>query len=342
MNGPIKIVAAVCLAMYVAPPAFGEMTLRYNQWVPRGHHSQSELMHPFFERIAAATEGRVKIVPTAAALGATQAQLDMVETGVADVVFSAHGYTPARFQLAEIALLPFSGRTAESVSVGFWRVSQTALAKHDEYKGIKLLGLMVSGPGQIYNNKRDIRSIDDFRGLKLRVANALTAEMAKAFGAVPVTAPAPKTYEILANGVADGTFSSIDAFRSWKLEKLLPYHTQFSGGLFFDTFLIALNQKKWEAISPKDQAAINAISGEAFAVAGGRQWDKMNRLGEELMKSVNTKITVADDAFLAELRKRLKFVEDKWIDVAKSKGIDGAAAIAFLRAQAAEHEKTMK
>lgn len=335
------LVGTGILAASATAPAWGE-TLRFNQWVPRSHHTQSQLLHPWFKKIAAATEGRVKIEPTAASLGSPRAQFDMVRDGVADVVFSVHSYTPARFHLALVGLLPFSGNTAESVSVAYWRVTQKMFAKRDEYKGVKLVALMTSDPGHVYNNKRPIRSIADFRGLKLRVATTVTAEIAAKFGVVPVTARAPKTYEVLANGVADGTFSTLDAFRSWKLEKLLPHFTRFPGGLYFNTFYIAMNQKKWDAISKQDQAAISKLGGESFAIAGGRQWDTMARKGEEVMKAAKTKVVVAQGAFLDKVRAELNFIEKKWVAEAGKRGVDGAEALAFMRAQAAEYEKSMK
>lgn len=334
--------SALFLFILSTTPALSETAIRYNQWVPRSHHTQSKLMHPWFAKIAKVTNGRVNIQPTAASLGSPRAQFDMLRDGVADVVFSVQSYTPARFTLALIGLLPFSGNTAESVSVAYWRTTEKMFSQHDEYKGIKLLALMTSDPGHVFNNKRAIRSVEDFKGLKLRVATTVTSQIAKTFGVVPVTARAPKTYEILANGVADGSFSTLDAFRSWKLQKLLPHLTRFPGGLYFNTFYIAMNQKKWDAISAVDRKSIDTVAGEAFAQNGGRLWDAAAQKGVELMASAKTKIVVAEGGFLRDVRNKLGYIEQNWLKAAKTKGVDGDKALAFMRSEASKYEMSMK
>lgn len=327
------------LAIDGVSPAFGDVVLRYNQWVPRSHHTQKEMMHPFFARIAKATEGRVRIVPTAASLGSPRAQYDMVRDGVADVIFSVHSYAPARFPLAAIGLLPFNGDSAEAVSVSYWRVTQNVLnKKKDEYSDVKLLALMTSDPGHVYNRKRPIASAEDFKGLKLRVATTVTAEISKAFDVVPVIAPAPKAYEILANGVADGSYSSLSGYVSFRLYKLLPYHTRFEGGLFFSTFYIAMNKRRWNAISAQDQKAIDALGGEAFAIAARRVWDAQARKGAEIMKTSGTKIIDAKGAFLNKVQTQLRFIEKAWIKDADRLGVDGAKALEYMRAQSRAYE----
>ncbi len=84
------------------------------------------------------------------------------------------------------------------------------------------------------------------------------------------------------------------------------------------------------------------MGGEAFAIAGGRQWDLMARKGAKVMKMAKTKVVVAQGAFLDKVRAQLKFIEKKWVDGAKARGVDGDQALAFMRAQAAEYEKSMK
>ena len=46
------------------------MFLRYSQWLPVGHWTQSKILHPWFKAVTKATDGRVTIQPTAKGLGA--------------------------------------------------------------------------------------------------------------------------------------------------------------------------------------------------------------------------------------------------------------------------------
>ena len=80
------------------------------------------------------------------------------------------------------------------------------LAKLDEHKGVRVLGVFTHGPGQIFNTKRAVNSLKDLEGMKIRVGGGLVNDVAKALGTVPMLKPAPESYELLSQGVADGVF----------------------------------------------------------------------------------------------------------------------------------------
>ena len=100
-----------------------------------------------------------------------------------------------------------------------------------------------------------------------------------------------------------------------------------------------MNKRKWAALSKKDQAAVDSVSGEAFGIRLGHIWDKSQASGIKLMEGNGTKITRVQGAQLAAIKKKLAFLEAQWIKRAKTKGIDGAAAIAELRSIAANYKE---
>ena len=74
----------------LAASAAQAQTFRYSQWLPVGHFSQVGVMHPYFKDIEKATEGRVKIQPTAKGLGAPPRQYQLAIDGIADEIGRAH------------------------------------------------------------------------------------------------------------------------------------------------------------------------------------------------------------------------------------------------------------
>ena len=68
-----------------------------------------------------------------------------MKDGSADLSFITHGYTPGRFALTDVAEFPFLGDTSEVTSVAYQRIHDKYLAKHDEHKGIHLLGVFTHG-----------------------------------------------------------------------------------------------------------------------------------------------------------------------------------------------------
>ena len=94
-----------------------------------------------------------------------------------------------------------------------------------------------------------------------------------------------------------------------------------------------MNEAKWKQISPADQAAINKLSGEALARRAGKAWDATDARGEKAMRDASIPIVTASPQFVAEIKSRTAGLEKAWIDKAKAKGVDGAAALAARRAR---------
>jgi TRAP-type C4-dicarboxylate transport system substrate-binding protein len=327
----------VAAMMATAVPAFAQAVWRYNWFIPPNHLTRTKIMNPWAADVEKATGGRVKMEFTATSLGAPPRQFDLVRDGVADIAMGVHGYTPDRFVLPQAAELPFLSDSGEALSVAFWRVHAAMFAARDEYKGTRLIGLMTHGPGSIWSPKAPIRSLADLKGLKVRSGGGMQNEIVAKLGAVVVSAPAPQTYEILSRGVADATLFTNDAVGSFGLGKLLKFNTRVPGGLFNTTFFVVANEGKWNALSPQDRAAIEKVSGEAFARRGGRGWDETDREVAATLKE--SQVTNPDARFQAELREVLKDLEGKWIGEAKSKrDVDGRAALELLRKHVAGYK----
>ena len=333
----LRLVAAAAL-LATSAVAAAQTVLRYNWWIPPNHLTRTKIMNPWAAEVEKATGGRVKIEFTTTSLGAPPRQFDLVRDGVADFAMGVHGYTPDRFILAQVAELPFLSDSAEALSVALWRLHASTFAAKDEYKGTKLIGLMTHGPGSIWSPKAPIRSLADLKGLKVRSGGGMQNEIVAKLGAAVVAAPAPQTYEILSRGVADATLFTNDAVGSFGLGKLLRYNTRVPGGLFNTSFFVVANEGKWSAISAEDRAAIDKISGEAFARLGGSGWDATDREVGATLK--DNQVVHADGQFMKDLREALKDVEAKWIaDASAKRGVDGKAALESLRKQVAEPKR---
>src|SRR5690554_5245863 len=78
------------------------ITLRYNQWLPPTHFFYKDGLLVYFDMVAKATEGRIKIEPTAQSLGAPPRQMQIAVDGIADITWGVHSYTPGTYPLAEM------------------------------------------------------------------------------------------------------------------------------------------------------------------------------------------------------------------------------------------------
>jgi TRAP-type C4-dicarboxylate transport system substrate-binding protein len=327
------------LALALAAPAAANaqnVTLNASSWVPPSHLLTADVLMTLCKDFEQVTQGRVKCNLLPKAVVAPPQTFDAVRDGLADISFSAHGYTPGRFVATDVAEFPFLGDTSESISVAYQRIHDRMLAKFDEHKGLHVLGVFTHGPGQIFNTKRAINSLKDLEGMKIRVGGGMVVDVANALGTVPMLKPAPESYELLSQGVADGVFFPKEAAMSFKLVPLIKHATYIPGGLYNVTFAMVMNQAKWKQISPADQAAINKLSGEALARRAGKAWDATDVRGEKALRDAGVPIIAASPAFVAEIKARTAKLEEAWAVKAKAKGLDGTAALAALRAEIAK------
>ena len=195
---------ALAALILVTSDATAQTRLRMANWLPPSHPLVAEVMVPWSKAVEEATQGRVSIEIMQAPLGPPPAHFDFAVNGIADITYGVHNYTPGRFPTTELAELPFLSDSARNLSVAYWRIYDRYLKAANEQRGVQVLGVFVHGPGQLYTTKREIGSIEDLRGLKIRIGGGVAQEVAKAIGVVPIQAPVTQAYEILSQGVADG------------------------------------------------------------------------------------------------------------------------------------------
>jgi len=325
--------ALACALTLPVTAANAQLVLNANTWVPPSHHIVSAIMMGFCRDAEAATQGRVKCNLLPKAVVGPPQTFDAVRDGLADISFIVPGYTPGRFVLTDAIEFPFQGETSEATSVAYQRVHDRMLAKFGEHKGVKVLTVFTHGPGQIFNTKRAITSLKDLEGMKIRVGGGMVNDVAKALGTIPMLKPAPESYELLSQGVADGVFFPKEAPVAFKLVPLIKHATYIPGGLFFTSFTLIMNEAKWNQISAADRAAIEKTLGEPAARRAGKAWDAADARGEKAVRDAKIPIVTADAKFIAEIKQRLGGLEQAWLDKAKAKGADGPAILKAIKAE---------
>jgi TRAP-type C4-dicarboxylate transport system substrate-binding protein len=326
----LALTGAMALAMSFTS-ASAQTVLTMSSWVGPNHPLTRDVLGGWAAAVEKATNGRVKMQMLAKHPVAPQGTFDGVRDGVMDVSYVTASYTPARHPLPLLAELPGSGGTAEINSVAFSRIHWKHLHKAGEYKGVKLLGVFTHGPGQMFLVKKPVNSVADIAGMKIRSGGGISEASAKALGASPLVKPAPESYEILASGVADGTFFPSESIRSFNLDKVVKHATIFPGGFYSSAFGFFMNEDKWNKLSKQDQDAINSVSGEALARLAGKAWDAADKGGMEALKAAGVNIQQASPAFIAEVRTRTEPLANNWIQAANAKGLDGAKVLAEFR-----------
>ncbi|WP_349368340.1 TRAP transporter substrate-binding protein [Salinarimonas sp.] len=331
-RGAAGLLAGLIGLAVLAGPAAAQTTLRMANWLPPSHPLVADVMKPYAERVAEATDGRVTIQILDAPLGPPPAHYDFAVNGVADITYGVHGYTPGRFKTTVLAEVPFLGDSAEAISVGYWNAYEQMLAEAGEQDDVKVLAVFTHGPGQIFTRGRDLSSLAGVEGAKMRVGGGIASDVATALGAVPVQSPSSKAYELLSGGVADGILFPFESVTFFNLQGILDQGLEVPGGLYNTSFFVVMNKGKWEALSDEDKAAIDSVSGEALARLAGQAWDAADAEGREAMQG-EIALATATDAQLEEISRKLAPVVEAKLAEAAGAGIDAEAGLALLRAE---------
>jgi TRAP-type C4-dicarboxylate transport system substrate-binding protein len=168
----------------------------------------------------------------------------------------------------------------------------------------------------------------------MRVGGGIVHEIATRIGATPVEGPSSKAYELLSQGVADGILFPYESVAFFKLIPLLDQGLAVPGGLYNTSFYVVMNKAKWESLPDEDKAAIDSVSGEALARLAGQMWDRVDAAGLAEMEG-KIAITTASDAQVAALAAQLQPVIDAKLAEVSETGVDGAAALAMMKAEIA-------
>ncbi|MCW1938406.1 hypothetical protein OMD46_22440 [Pseudomonas sp. MDMC_285] len=93
-------------------------------------------------------------------------------------------------------------RSSEASSQAMWDFLEAHGQK--EFADVHLLATHLTDGALLHTAKKPVRSLADFRGLKLRSANRISTKLISMLGATPVAMPVPQVPEALSKGVVDG------------------------------------------------------------------------------------------------------------------------------------------
>ncbi len=330
---------ALAAAMLAGPSMAQEVTLRLHQFLPPPAPVPAQILKPWGERVAEASDGRIEIQHfDAMSLGGRPPELmDQARDGVVDMIMTVVGYTPGRFPRTEVFELPFMMTNPVATSAAYWEMVETDW-QNNEYQDVKVLGAWVHGPGQIHS-VNGVTSLEDMEGLTVRgptrIINDLLAEM----GAEPVGMPLPAIPEALSKGVVQGTVIPWEVTTAIRLSELVDNHTEFSGEEAFYTAAIVLvmNKAKYEALPDDLKAILDAESGAKLSTFASQvMWD-MDAPAKEIALEAGNNVVVLDEAETARWKAAAEPVIARWVADMNDKGIDGQALIDQARALIEKH-----
>jgi TRAP-type C4-dicarboxylate transport system substrate-binding protein len=186
-------------------------------------------------------------------------------------------------------------------------------------KGLKLLSINTWPSQQIFSTA-PIRTVADWKGKKIRVYGADTANIARILGAAPVNIAFGEVYTALEKRTVDGAMTSAtnaEPMKFFEVAKFLDYW--YIAGASQE-WLVA-NQKAWDAL-PKDlqQTVLDAVKETNLEE---KEWADAIAFDERIRKRLPELGMTIVDPPKAEIDKARKLAKGAWDTWLKRTGADG-------------------
>lgn len=308
-----------------------EVTLKVAHFLPAGAPAQQRVLQPWCEDVKRESNGRIacQFYP-AMQLGGTPAQLvDQVKNGVADVVWTAPGYSPGRFPRIEAFELPFVVSDASSSSRALWKFYQQ-YAQQD-FSAFKVLAFHTDGGQAVHSNAKQVKALADWKGMKLRASTRLGTKTVAALGGTPVGMPPAQLTEAIAKGVVDGTMGAWELVVPLKLEEVTKAHSQPPRGKPYPSatvLMVLMNKQKFDGLAPDLKAIIDKYSGATLTEKMGKVFDEENANAHKKVLAHGNKVIDFSPEDMDAMKRATAPVEAEWIEQATARGIDGASLAA--------------
>jgi TRAP-type transport system periplasmic protein len=265
--------ASLATAMYaISPRAEAQTTtLQIESSIPAGH-ATSKSMQIFKDEVARLSKGSIEVEVTAGSLRPLRELIDDVHVGHIFATWMSVGIFSQ--QVPEIAAvsLPFVFQDYDQAKRAIAGPVGTLITTKLEAKGFVVLAWMDLGTLQVSNSKRPLRTLDDFKGLRIRVLpNATHLAAFKAIGARALVMEFTDVAAALRQGDIDGQeldYSTIYAGKFYENQKYLS-----DTGHFLDFHVLVTDKRTFARLDPTLQKAIR----EAAATAAVRQHEISTR-----------------------------------------------------------------
>jgi TRAP-type C4-dicarboxylate transport system substrate-binding protein len=281
---------------------------------PSNYHSENLVW--FAEEVKKATDGKLEItVHAGASLFKAPEIKRAVATGQAqmgEVLISIHENEDPVFGLDTIPFLASS--FADSYKL--WQAQKPVVAKKLDSQGIMVLYSVAWGPQGIYS-KKEITTVDDMKGLKMRAYNVGTTRIAELVGAQAVTVQAAELPQALATGVVNAFMTSGSTGYDSKVWETMTHWYDVQGWIPKNIIMVS---KSAFASLPKDQQDAILTTAAAAEARGWKIAEEKAQWYVEQLQAKGLKVVPPSPELKAGLKKIGDQLTEDWTKRAGATG----------------------
>jgi tripartite ATP-independent transporter DctP family solute receptor len=286
------------LAADVRAPAFAQqkMVLKAADVHPLGYPTVEAVL-AMGKKLEATSGGRISIqMYPSMQLGGEKEAIEQAQVGALALARISVGPMGPLVPELNVFNLPFMFRDdvhMEQVIDG--PIGDELLKKLSNHPTAGLIGLcwMNAGTRNVYNSKRPIRSIDDLKGLKIRMmGNPVFVDTMNALGGNGVAMGMDQLVNAMQTGVVDGAENNYPTYATGQHYRYAKYYA-LTGHLMIPEILV-FSKRTWDTLSPDDQALIAKFAKEAQQEER-KLWYAMEEKSRSEMEKAGVEISKIDD-----------------------------------------------
>ncbi len=222
-----------------------------------------------------------------------------------------------------VVSLPFIYDSVEDADAKFDGEAGEKLKEILSEYGLHCMGIAENGFRELTNSVREVKSVDDMKNLKIRVAGSnLLMECYKRWGADATNMNWSETYTALQQNTVEGQENPLPAIDAASVQEVQPYCSMWDA--IYDCLFFCINQEIYDGLTPEQQAVVDEAGQKAV------EYERyINRSGdEEIMDRWEEKngvtFTAKEDMDIDSFKEAVDGVDEWFIEELKSQGYEDA------------------
>jgi tripartite ATP-independent transporter DctP family solute receptor len=306
------VVSAIVMAASAGAQEVKHYRFAYDQPKPTGYGILGDV---FSDKLKEVSKGTMLIDQyPGAQLGQEPQVLQLVKSGDVEFCISSSANAATLSPQAGVMSMHFLFRSETHLvkAIADPEVSKAVKAMiADTVQGARVIALATLGLRNMYS-KREIKTIGDMKGLKVRVQATPTEDtMFPAYGAQIVHMPFGSVYTSLQTGVVDVAENGVNVYLANKHYEVAPVLSMTEHEA--NNSLVWVSDKLWNSLTPEQQGWVQAAADEvnknqpAKAIELEHQsQDKLKAIGVKVVTDVDKSgFTKIADPYLDKLAKEL-------------------------------------
>src|SRR5436309_667280 len=290
--------AASALASHATRPALAQqkLVLKASDVHPLGYPTVEAVVR-MGKALEAGSGGRLSIqMYPSMQLGGEKEMIEQAQVGALAIARISVGPMGTMVPELNVFNLPFMFRDdAHMEKVIDGEIGAELLKKLTDHPTSGLVGLcwMNAGTRHVYNSKKPIKSVEDLKGLKIRMmGNPVFVDTMNALGGNGVAMGFDQLVTAMQTGVVDGAENNYPTYATGQHYRYAKYYS-LTGHLMIAEILV-FSKKIWETLSKDDQALIAKFAKEAQQEER-KLWYAMEEKSRNEMEKAGVEITNIDD-----------------------------------------------